>query len=122
MAKLPRRPRIGGLYPQGRSSRKSPDRERGASRRPRPIRQALAANSAPAPCIPAAGGVGSRPLQSMRIAMPVQALGYVGVRARALEDWAAFGSGFLGMQRIDKSRSSLAFRMDDRKQRLVVDA
>jgi 2,3-dihydroxybiphenyl 1,2-dioxygenase len=28
----------------------------------------------------------------------------------------------LGLQRIDKSRSTLAFRMDDRKQRLVVDA
>jgi 2,3-dihydroxybiphenyl 1,2-dioxygenase len=54
--------------------------------------------------------------------MQVQALGYVGVRAKALEEWATFGSSFLGMQRIDKSRSSLAFRMDDRKQRLVVDA
>jgi 2,3-dihydroxybiphenyl 1,2-dioxygenase len=54
--------------------------------------------------------------------MEVQALGYVGVRAKALEDWADFGSRFLGMQRIDKSRSTLAFRMDDRKQRLLVDA
>src|ERR1700681_2977399 len=54
--------------------------------------------------------------------MNVQALGYVGVRAKALEDWADFGSAFLGMQRIDKSRSTLAFRMDDRKQRLLVDA
>ena len=54
--------------------------------------------------------------------MQVQALGYVGVRAKALEDWADFGSRFLGMQRIDKSRSTLAFRMDDRKQRLLVDA
>jgi 2,3-dihydroxybiphenyl 1,2-dioxygenase len=54
--------------------------------------------------------------------MTVQALGYVGVRARSLEDWATYGVNFLGLQRIDKSRSSLAFRMDDRKQRLVVDA
>ena len=30
--------------------------------------------------------------------------------------------GLLGLQRIDKTRSTLAFRMDDRKQRLVVDA
>jgi len=52
----------------------------------------------------------------------VQALGYVGLRARNLEDWASYGSNFLGLQRIDKSRSTLAFRMDDRKQRLVVEA
>ena len=54
--------------------------------------------------------------------MSVQALGYVGVRAKTLDDWASFGSNFLGLQRVDKSRSTLAFRMDDRKQRLVVDA
>jgi len=52
----------------------------------------------------------------------IQALGYVGVRAKNLEDWAGYGQNFLGLQRIDKSRSSMAFRMDDRKQRLVVDA
>src|SRR5947208_4034365 len=54
--------------------------------------------------------------------MSVQALGYVGVRAQNLEDWATYGQNFLGLQRIDKSRSTLAFRMDDRKQRLVVEA
>src|SRR5580693_9451095 len=57
----------------------------------------------------------------MRFAMVPQALGYVGVRAKDLADWASYGSGLLGLQRIDKSRSTLAFRMDDRKQRLVVD-
>src|ERR1700679_1436505 len=51
-----------------------------------------------------------------------QALGYVGVRAKDLTDWASYGSGLLGLQRIDKSRASLAFRMDDRKQRIIVDA
>jgi 2,3-dihydroxybiphenyl 1,2-dioxygenase len=51
-----------------------------------------------------------------------QALGYVGVRAKDLGDWASYATGLLGLQRIDKSRSTLAFRMDDRKQRLVVDA
>src|SRR5271163_3315411 len=51
-----------------------------------------------------------------------QALGYVGVRAKDLGDWASYGSGLLGLQRIDKSRSTLAFRMDDRKQRIMVDA
>src|ERR1700681_1394565 len=51
-----------------------------------------------------------------------QALGYVGVRAKDLGAWASYGSGLLGLQRIDKSRSSLAFRMDDRKQRIIVAA
>src|SRR5262250_3961537 len=51
-----------------------------------------------------------------------QSLGYIGVRAKDLSDWAGYGSGLLGLQRVDKSRSTLAFRMDDRKQRLVVEA
>ncbi len=55
-------------------------------------------------------------------ALAPQALGYVGVRAKDLGDWASYGSGLLGLQRIDKSRSSLAFRMDDRKQRIIIDA
>jgi 2,3-dihydroxybiphenyl 1,2-dioxygenase len=54
--------------------------------------------------------------------MVPQALGYVGVRAKDLGDWASYGSGLLGLQPIDKSRSTLAFRMDDRKQRIIVDA
>jgi 2,3-dihydroxybiphenyl 1,2-dioxygenase len=54
--------------------------------------------------------------------MVPQALGYVGVRAKDLGDWAGYGSRLLGLQPIDKSRSTLAFRMDDRKQRIIVDA
>src|SRR5215216_1715350 len=54
--------------------------------------------------------------------MSVQALGYVGIRAKGLEDWGSYGTGVLGLQRVDKSQSMLAFRMDDRKQRIVVDA
>src|SRR5260221_5661497 len=54
--------------------------------------------------------------------MGIDALGYIGVRAKEVGDWASYGEKLLGLQRIDKSRSSLAFRMDDRKQRLVVDA
>ncbi|MEN3385733.1 MAG: hypothetical protein V7608_5777 [Hyphomicrobiales bacterium] len=53
--------------------------------------------------------------------MSVQALGYVGIRAKSLEDWGDYGTKFLGLQRIDRSASSLAFRMDDRKQRIIVD-
>src|SRR5215471_16989790 len=52
--------------------------------------------------------------------MSIEALGYVGVRAKSLEDWAGFGETFLGLQLVDRSRGMLAFRMDDRKQRLVV--
>src|SRR5437868_11496582 len=54
--------------------------------------------------------------------MGIEALGYIGVRAKDLGDWASYATNLLGLQRIDKSRSTLAFRMDDRKQRLVVDA
>ncbi|MGH6770039.1 MAG: VOC family protein [Xanthobacteraceae bacterium] len=52
--------------------------------------------------------------------MAIQGLGYVGVRTKALEDWANFGERFLGLQVVDKSSKGLAFRMDDRKQRVVV--
>src|SRR4029450_8956550 len=54
--------------------------------------------------------------------MGIEALGYIGVRAKDVGDWASYGEKLLGLQRIDKTRSSLAFRMDDRKQRLIVDA
>src|SRR3954454_4251475 len=54
--------------------------------------------------------------------MPVEALGYVRARAKSLEDWAGYGPGLLGLQRVDRSRTSLAFRMDDRKQRIIVEA
>jgi len=52
--------------------------------------------------------------------MTIQGLGYVGVHAKALEDWAGFGETFLGLQLVDRSSKGLSFRMDDRKQRLVV--
>jgi len=53
--------------------------------------------------------------------MTIQALGYVGVRAEGVEDWSKYASGLLGLQTVDKSRATRAFRMDDRKQRIVVD-
>ena len=53
--------------------------------------------------------------------MSVQSLGYIGIRAKSLGDWADYGTKLLGLQRIDKSASTLAFRMDDRKQRIIVD-
>jgi 2,3-dihydroxybiphenyl 1,2-dioxygenase len=54
--------------------------------------------------------------------MTLQALGYVGVRANNLDDWASYGTSFLGMQMVDRAGSTLALRMDDRKQRLIVNA
>jgi len=54
--------------------------------------------------------------------MRVEALGYVQARTKDLADWGSFGPGLLGLQRVDKSRSTIAFRMDDRKQRIIVNA
>jgi 2,3-dihydroxybiphenyl 1,2-dioxygenase len=52
--------------------------------------------------------------------MQLQALGYVGLRSKDLDEWATYGTRFLGMQLVDKSRGALALRMDDRKQRVIV--
>src|SRR5436305_3817454 len=54
--------------------------------------------------------------------MRVEARGYVCARAKDLGDWVSYGCGLLGRQRVDKTRSTLAFRMDDRKQRIIVNA
>jgi 2,3-dihydroxybiphenyl 1,2-dioxygenase len=55
-------------------------------------------------------------------AVEIRALGYAGVYARDLDPWVAFGGGLLGLQVAERTRSTLAFRMDDRAQRLVVQA
>jgi len=54
--------------------------------------------------------------------MQLEALGYVGIRTTQLDEWTSFGTRFLGMQLVDKSRNGVALRMDDRKQRLIVQA
>src|SRR3981189_3669067 len=61
-------------------------------------------------------------VRSGEVTMNLQALGYVGIRTRKLEDWSAYATRFLGLQLVDSSRNALAFRMDDRKQRIVVEA
>ncbi|HWX05371.1 MAG TPA: VOC family protein, partial [Bradyrhizobium sp.] len=53
--------------------------------------------------------------------MTVQALGYAGFGSAALEDWRQFGTGLVGLQAVERGNSLLAFRMDDRKQRIVID-
>ena len=52
--------------------------------------------------------------------MAICALGYLGVRSDKLADWSDFGAKLLGMQLSDRGGKALSFRMDDRKQRLVV--
>lgn len=47
--------------------------------------------------------------------------GYFGVGASSLDDWRDFGTRMVGFQPVETSASQLIFRMDDRKQRVVVD-
>jgi len=53
--------------------------------------------------------------------MLVQSLGYVGIGASNLDEWSDFATNWLGMQPVDHGNAQRAFRMDDRKQRLVID-
>src|SRR5262249_61417539 len=52
--------------------------------------------------------------------MSVAAFGYVGLRSDKLDDWAEYAPKFLGLQLVERTQSALKFRMDDRKQRIVV--
>lgn len=52
--------------------------------------------------------------------MAITALGYIGIRSDKAEDWNTFASTLLGMQKVDRGGTIQSFRMDDRKQRLVV--
>ncbi|MBV8576335.1 MAG: VOC family protein [Acetobacteraceae bacterium] len=56
----------------------------------------------------------------MQATSELTALGYIGVRSSKLEDWSAYATRLLGMQRVDRAGPVQAFRMDDRKQRLIV--
>jgi 2,3-dihydroxybiphenyl 1,2-dioxygenase len=52
--------------------------------------------------------------------MAINALGYLGVRSDRLDEWSDFAGGLLGMQKVDRGGKAVAFRMDDRSQRLIV--
>ena len=52
--------------------------------------------------------------------MPIQSLGYLGVRSDRLDDWKHFAGKILAMQMADKGGRQLSFRMDDLIQRLVI--
>ena len=54
--------------------------------------------------------------------MTVQAMGYFWVGSSKLDDWTSLATGQLGLQVVDHCGAMRAFRMDDRKQRLIVDA
>ena len=56
-----------------------------------------------------------------RQAMALLGLGYAGFGSDNLEDWRQFGTGLVGLQAVERGNSLLAFRMDDRKQRIVID-
>jgi 2,3-dihydroxybiphenyl 1,2-dioxygenase len=62
-----------------------------------------------------------RDLQAAEAMMPIQALGYAGFGSADLGDWRQFGTGLVGLQAVERSASLLAFRMDHRKQRIVID-
>lgn len=53
--------------------------------------------------------------------MQILSLGYLGVNAESLSDWEDYGTKLLGLQAVDKSTKTTAFRMDDRRQRLYVE-
>src|SRR5262249_61251346 len=53
--------------------------------------------------------------------MTVQAMGYFWVGTSKLDDWTSFAIGQLGLQAVDRGGAMRAFRMDDWKQRLIVD-
>lgn len=52
--------------------------------------------------------------------MPLGSFGYTSLRSDKIDDWAEYGPKFLGLQLVERTRSALKFRMDDRKQRIVV--
>lgn len=53
--------------------------------------------------------------------MALIGLGYAGFGSDALDDWRQFGTGLVGLQAVERGNNLLAFRMDDRKQRIVID-
>ena len=52
--------------------------------------------------------------------MAINALSYIGVNSDKLEDWSDYSEKCLGMQRVDRGKGTLSFRMDDQKQRLTI--
>ena len=53
--------------------------------------------------------------------MALLGLGYAGFGRPTSTDWRQFGTGLVGLQAVERGNSLLAFRMHDRKQRIVID-
>ena len=53
--------------------------------------------------------------------MADQALGYLGISTQDIDEWSDFATRQLGLQLVDREVSRRAFRVDDRRQRVVVD-
>ena len=52
--------------------------------------------------------------------MAINALSYIGVNSKNLNDWSEYSQKYLGMQLVDRGNGALSFRMDDHKQRLAI--
>ena len=52
--------------------------------------------------------------------MHINSLGQVEIRTAKLDEWAEFGPKYLGLQLVERSDAGLMFRMDERKQRLML--
>lgn len=52
--------------------------------------------------------------------MPIQSLGYLGVRSNRIDEWKYFANKVLAMELVDRGGRQLSFRMDDLVQRFVV--
>ena len=53
--------------------------------------------------------------------MTVQAMGYFWVGTDKIDDWTSLANSQLGLQQVDRGGALRAFRMDDRKQRVIFD-
>ena len=52
--------------------------------------------------------------------MALSSFGYFGIHTSNLDDWADFGPRFLGLELVERTQATLKFRMDDRRQRILV--
>jgi 2,3-dihydroxybiphenyl 1,2-dioxygenase len=52
--------------------------------------------------------------------MTLSSFGYANLRSDKIADWAEYGPKFLGLQLTERTGATLKFRMDDRRQRIVI--
>ncbi len=54
--------------------------------------------------------------------MRPSSLGYIRVSAKEIDGWRSFATSLLGLQVVDRSRNTVAFRMDNYAQRILVES